>query len=146
MISDDRPWHHQRRAADLTEPRSGRERLPIRYAALEHDGAYLIKAEVVELMSTRRHLSEDRLAQVACEPLRDVALPVAALRPPGVIAYWSVGDDPRFLDALQRAKLRSRPAADGAIRGPYASQAPRISYDAPAHQRASMPSRRRRCG
>ncbi|MEP6831852.1 MAG: hypothetical protein ABJB74_00600 [Gemmatimonas sp.] len=33
-----------------------------------HDGAYLIKAAGVELMSTRRHLSEDRLAEVACAP------------------------------------------------------------------------------
>ena len=37
-----------------------------------HDGAYLIRADGVELMSTRRHLSEDRLAQVACARLRDV--------------------------------------------------------------------------
>ena len=29
-----------------------------------HDGAYLIRADGVELMSTRRHLSEDRLADV----------------------------------------------------------------------------------
>lgn len=36
-----------------------------------HDGAYLIRADGVELMSTRRHLSEDRLAELACEPLRD---------------------------------------------------------------------------
>jgi len=33
-----------------------------------HDGAYLIKAAGVELMSTRRHFSEDRLAEVACAP------------------------------------------------------------------------------
>ncbi len=37
-----------------------------------HDGAYLIRADGVELMSTRRHLSEDRLAEVACGGLRDV--------------------------------------------------------------------------
>jgi spermidine synthase len=37
---------------------------------LRHDGAYLIRADGVELMSTRRHLSEDRLAEVACAPLR----------------------------------------------------------------------------
>lgn len=37
-----------------------------------HDGAYLIRADGVELMSTRRHLSEDRLAEVACRPLHDV--------------------------------------------------------------------------
>lgn len=38
-----------------------------------HDGAYLIRADGVELMSTRRHLSEDRLAEVACRPLHTVA-------------------------------------------------------------------------
>lgn len=37
-----------------------------------HDGAYLINAGGVELMSTRRHLSEDRLGEVACAPLREV--------------------------------------------------------------------------
>src|SRR6186997_1765370 len=36
-----------------------------------HDGAYLIRADGIELMSTRRHLSEDRLADVACAPIRD---------------------------------------------------------------------------
>jgi len=41
-------------------------------ALYRHDGAYLIQADGVELMSTRRHLSEDRLAEVACAPLRDV--------------------------------------------------------------------------
>jgi spermidine synthase len=40
-------------------------------ALYRHDGAYLIRADGVELMSTRRHLSEDRLADVACAPLRD---------------------------------------------------------------------------
>jgi spermidine synthase len=38
---------------------------------LRHDGAYLIRADGVELMSTRRHLSEDQLADVACEGLRN---------------------------------------------------------------------------
>lgn len=38
-----------------------------------HDGAYLIRADGVELMSTRRHLSEDRLAEAACAALGDVA-------------------------------------------------------------------------
>ena len=42
-------------------------------ALYRHDGAYLIRADGVELMSTRRHLSEDRLADVACEPLRERA-------------------------------------------------------------------------
>jgi spermidine synthase len=175
-----------------------------------HDGAYLIRADGVELMSTRRHLSEHRLAEAACAPLRDVpqarvligglglgfslraalqalgadaevlvaelvpeviawnadpaydlsadamrdprvrvlqadvvdvllshrgafdaiildtdngpagmlmsesarlyaaqgiATTVAALRPKGRIAYWSVGEDPRFAHALRRAGL-----------------------------------------
>jgi spermidine synthase len=38
-----------------------------------HDGAYLVRADGVELMSTRRHLSEDRLAEVACAPLQETA-------------------------------------------------------------------------
>ena len=38
-------------------------------ALYRHDGAYLVRADGVELMSTRRHLSEDRLADLACEPL-----------------------------------------------------------------------------
>jgi len=37
-----------------------------------HDGAYLIRAGGVELMSTRRHLSEDTLAEVACAPLSHI--------------------------------------------------------------------------
>ena len=179
-------------------------------ALYRHDGSYLIRADGVELMSTRRHLSEDRLADIACAPLRDVprarvligglglgftlraalhqlrddaevvvaelvaeviewnadpqyglsveamsdprvrvihddvtavlrANPgafdaimldtdngpdgmlisenaplyasagvvstVAALRPGGSIVYWSVGEDPRFVDALRRAGL-----------------------------------------
>jgi spermidine synthase len=41
-------------------------------ALYRHDGAYLIRADGVELMSTRRHLSEDRLAEVACAALREV--------------------------------------------------------------------------
>jgi spermidine synthase len=41
-------------------------------ALYRHDDAYLIRADGVELMSTRRHLSEDRLAQVACAPITEV--------------------------------------------------------------------------
>jgi spermidine synthase len=55
--------------------RLGEARTPngTRIALYRHDGAYLIRADGVELMSTRRHLSEDRLAQVACAPLRTTA-------------------------------------------------------------------------
>jgi spermidine synthase len=42
-----------------------------RLVLYRHDGAYLIRADGVELMSTRRHLSEDRLAEVACAPLKE---------------------------------------------------------------------------
>ena len=42
-------------------------------ALYRHDGAYLIRADGVELMSTRRHLSEDRLAEVACAALHERA-------------------------------------------------------------------------
>lgn len=38
-----------------------------------HDGAFLIRADGVELMSSRRHLSEDQLAEVACRPLAESA-------------------------------------------------------------------------
>ncbi len=40
-------------------------------ALYRHDRSYVIQADGIELMSTRRHLSEDRLAEVACAPLRD---------------------------------------------------------------------------
>jgi spermidine synthase len=36
-----------------------------------HDGAYVIRVDEVELMSTRRHNSEDRLAELVCAPLRE---------------------------------------------------------------------------
>ena len=179
-------------------------------ALYRHDGAYVIRADGIELMSTRRHLSEDRLAEVACAPYRDtpgarvligglglgftmraalgalrpdaevvvaeflteviewnanpayelssqamqdprtrivhddivnvlvanlagfdaimldtdngpdgmlmsenarlysmygIATTMAALRPGGTIAYWSVGEDSKFLDALRRSRL-----------------------------------------
>lgn len=38
-----------------------------------HDGAYSLRVSGVELMSTRRHHSEDRLAALTCERLRDRA-------------------------------------------------------------------------
>jgi len=40
-----------------------------------HDGQYLLRADGVELMSSRRHLSEDRLADVACAGLQDAESP-----------------------------------------------------------------------
>lgn len=38
-----------------------------------HDRDYVIRAHHLELMSTRRHHSEVRLAQLVCEPIRSVA-------------------------------------------------------------------------
>jgi spermidine synthase len=40
---------------------------------LRHDGAYYLRAHGVELMSTRRFHSEERLAELACEGLRQRA-------------------------------------------------------------------------
>ena len=40
-----------------------------------HDGAYTIRVDGIELMSTRRHNSEDRLAQLICEPLGNAPAP-----------------------------------------------------------------------
>lgn len=42
-------------------------------ALFEHDGAFVLRVNGVELMSTRRHRSEDALAELACEPLRERA-------------------------------------------------------------------------
>jgi spermidine synthase len=37
-----------------------------------HDGSYVLHADGIELMSSRRHQSEDKLAEVACAGLRSV--------------------------------------------------------------------------
>jgi spermidine synthase len=39
----------------------------------EHDGDYVIRVNGVDLMSTRRHHSEDALAELACTPIRERA-------------------------------------------------------------------------
>jgi spermidine synthase len=39
----------------------------------EHDGAFVIRVNGIELMSTRRHHSEDALAELVCTPLRAMA-------------------------------------------------------------------------
>jgi hypothetical protein len=36
----------------------------------EHDGTYAMRVGSAELMSTRRHLSEERMAQLACAHLK----------------------------------------------------------------------------
>jgi spermidine synthase len=41
----------------------------------EHDGRYVIRVNGAELMSTRQHASEERLAELACEPLRAKRVP-----------------------------------------------------------------------
>ena len=40
-------------------------------ALYRHDGAYLIRSDGAELMSSRHHHSEDVLADLVCAPLRD---------------------------------------------------------------------------
>jgi spermidine synthase len=54
--------------------RLGTARTPdgTRLVLYRHDGDYVIHANGIELMSSRRHHSEDRLATVVCQPLRDV--------------------------------------------------------------------------
>ncbi len=47
-----------------------------------HDGAYSIRVDGVELMSTRRHHSEDELAERVCRPLghtRDIRVSIGGL-------------------------------------------------------------------
>jgi spermidine synthase len=44
-----------------------------------HDGDYTIRVGGVELMSTRRVHSEERLAELVCEPLRDASAPAVLI-------------------------------------------------------------------
>jgi spermidine synthase len=69
-----------------------------------HDGAYYLRADGVELMSTRRHHSETRLAQLVCAPLR--SSPSARVLIGGLgfaftlrAALRELGDDARVLVA-----------------------------------------------
>jgi spermidine synthase len=39
----------------------------------EHDGAYSVRVGGAELMSTRRHASEERLAELACAKAKDIS-------------------------------------------------------------------------
>ncbi|MFM1905038.1 MAG: hypothetical protein RLZZ440_2938 [Planctomycetota bacterium] len=45
----------------------------------EHDGSFSIRAGGVELMSTRQHRSEERLAELACAGLRDRPRPTVLI-------------------------------------------------------------------
>ena len=67
-----------------------------------HDGAYHIRVDGVELMSTRRHYSEDQLAELVCAPLR--AVPDARILIGGLglgftlqAALRTLGEDARVL-------------------------------------------------
>ena len=43
-------------------------------ALIEHDGSYSIRIDNTELMSTRRHASEERIAQLACRHAKRVLI------------------------------------------------------------------------
>ena len=45
----------------------------------EHDGVFMIRVDGVELMSTRQHHSEERLAELACDQIRTKASAVRVL-------------------------------------------------------------------
>ncbi|MEO7455192.1 MAG: spermidine synthase [Gemmatimonadaceae bacterium] len=65
-----------------------------------HDGDYLLRADGGELMSTRRHHSEDRLAEMVCEPLRETPNARVLIGGLGLgftlkAALRSLGDDAR---------------------------------------------------
>ena len=45
----------------------------------EHDGVFMIRVDGVELMSTRQHHSEERLAELACDQIRSTASAVRVL-------------------------------------------------------------------
>ncbi len=57
------------RLAEATSPDGSR------LVLFRHDGDYLIHVNGVELMSTRRHESEDLLAALACAPLAEAPAP-----------------------------------------------------------------------
>jgi spermidine synthase len=67
-----------------------------------HDGAYLIRVDGVELMSSRRHHSEDRLAELVCAPLAHASHPRVLIGGLGLgytlrAALRSLGDDAELL-------------------------------------------------
>jgi spermidine synthase len=113
-----------------------------------HDGAYYLRANGVELMSTRRHHSEERLAELVCAPLR--ASPGARVLVGGLgfaftlrSALRALGDDARvlvveLLDAVIR--WNRNPEYD---LGAAALMDPRVTvrHDDVAHALASSPGR-----
>ena len=99
-----------------------------------HDGDYQIRVNGVELMSTRRHHSEDRLAELVCEPLRDIEGARVLVGGLGLgytlrAALRALGDDARvlvveLLDAVIR--WNANPAYD--LAGP-ALHDPRVTTE-----------------
>ena len=90
-----------------------------RIVLYRHDGAYLIRADGVELMSARRHQSEDRLAEVACAPYRDT--PRARVLIPAITfvataaAVVRAGYEPVLSDVDERTWLLTPEIARRAI-------------------------------
>lgn len=111
-----------------------------------HDGAYVIRVDGVELMSTRRHHSEDRLAELVCAPLRGVAGARVLIGGLGLgftlrAALRTLGDDAHVLVVeLVEAVIHwnEQPAYDlagSALRDPRVA----VRHDDVAHVLAASP-------
>jgi len=115
-------------------------------ALCRHDGAYVIRVAGVELMSTRRHHSEDRLAELVCAPLANIAGARVLVGGLGLgftlrAALRALGDDAHVLVVeLVEAVIRwnADPAYDlagPALRDPRAT----VRHDDVAHVLAANP-------
>jgi spermidine synthase len=115
---------------------------------LRHDGAYFIRARGVELMSTRRHNSEERLAELVCAPLADTMGACVLVGGLGFgftlrAALRTLGSDADvFVVELLEAVIRWNRTAEYGL-GADALDDPRVTllHDDVAHVLASSPGR-----
>jgi spermidine synthase len=113
-----------------------------------HDGAYYIRAHGVELMSTRRHHSEDRLAELVCAPLRQTPAPRVLIGGLGLgftlrAALRTLGADAEvFVVELVEAVIRWNREPDYDLAAP-ALRDPRVTlrHEDVAHVLAASPGR-----